>query len=175
MVFDDEARQLGPVGKPLAAVPEHYYEWSADNSKEIERGWVLAASSIAALAEKACLPKETFAATVAGWNSAVNAGHDGDFGRPLRTLVPVATPPFYAVQVWPICTNTQGGPRHDEYQRVIDAFGQPIPGLYAVGELGSFFGHIYMLGGNLTECLVAGRIAGRRAARGMDVNVVHGD
>src|SRR5262249_47543422 len=42
------------------------------------------------------------------------------------------------------------------------------PGLYAVGELGSFFGHIYLLGGNLSEGIVGGRIAGRRAARGLD-------
>jgi predicted oxidoreductase len=53
---------------------------------------------------------------------------------------------------------------HDEEQRVLDAFGAPIPGLYEAGEIGSVFGHIYMSGGNLAECFVGGRIAGRNAA-----------
>ena len=48
---------------------------------------------------------------------------------------------------------------------VLDAFGQPIPGLYAAGECGSVFGHLYMSGGNLAECFIGGRIAGRNAAR----------
>lgn len=168
MIFDDEARRLGPVGKAIAAVPEHYYEWSPDNSREIERGWILSGASLAELAKKTRLPAETLAATLARWNAGAAAGRDADFARLPGTLTQIATPPFYAVQVWPIVTNTQGGPRHDQFQRVVAASGKPVPGLYAVGELGSIFGHIYMLGGNLSECLVGGRIAGRRAAQGLD-------
>jgi succinate dehydrogenase/fumarate reductase flavoprotein subunit len=41
----------------------------------------------------------------------------------------------------------------------------PIAGLWEAGEIGSVFGHIYMSGGNLAECFVGGRIAGRNAAR----------
>jgi predicted oxidoreductase len=76
----------------------------------------------------------------------------------------IAEPPFYAAQLWPVVSNTQGGPRHDEKQRVVDAFGAPIPRLYAAGELGSVFGHLYMSGGNLAECFIGGRMAGREAA-----------
>ena len=47
---------------------------------------------------------------------------------------------------------------------VIDAFGEPIPRLYAVGELGSFWSNLYLLDGNLGECFFSGRIAGRNAA-----------
>ena len=61
-------------------------------------------------------------------------------------------------------TNTQGGPVHDERQRVIDVFGKPVPSLYAAGELGSVLGHLYLSGGNLAECFDGGRIAGRAAA-----------
>jgi predicted oxidoreductase len=61
-------------------------------------------------------------------------------------------------------SNTQGGLPHDEDQRVLDAFGSPIPRLYVAGELGSVFGHLYISGGNFSECLVGGRIAGRNAA-----------
>lgn len=168
MVFDEPARRLGPIAKPIAAVPEHYYEWSKDNSKEIERGWIFSAPTLEVLAEQAGFPKDNFVETVARWNAGVASGTDKDFSRPAGTMIPIATPPFYAVPVYPVCSNTQGGPKHDEFQRLLDAFDQPIPGLYAVGELGSFFGHIYMLGGNLTEGVVGGRIAGRRAAQGLD-------
>jgi succinate dehydrogenase/fumarate reductase flavoprotein subunit len=78
--------------------------------------------------------------------------------------MPIATPPFRAAPIVPIVSNTQGGPVHDERQRVLDAFGEPIPGLYEAGEIGSVFGHIYMSGGNLAECFTGGRIAGREAA-----------
>ena len=80
-------------------------------------------------------------------------------------MMPIAEPPFSAAYVWPIVSNTQGGLPHDEEQRVLDAFGAPIPRLYVAGELGSVFGHLYISGGNYSECLVGGRIAGRNAAR----------
>ncbi|MDH3287279.1 MAG: hypothetical protein OEP48_06090 [Betaproteobacteria bacterium] len=35
---------------------------------------------------------------------------------------------------------------------------------YAAGELGSSFGHLYLSGGNIAECFVTGRIAGKHAA-----------
>ncbi|MCX7310359.1 MAG: hypothetical protein NTV56_01190, partial [Alphaproteobacteria bacterium] len=44
------------------------------------------------------------------------------------------------------------------------SFGEPIERLYVAGELGSVFGHLYLSGGNYSECLVAGRIAGMKAA-----------
>jgi predicted oxidoreductase len=80
--------------------------------------------------------------------------------------VPIATPPFYFGEVWPVVSNTQGGPVHDERQRVLDPFGEPIPGLYVAGELGSIWGYLYLSGGNLAECFITGRIAGEVAARG---------
>ncbi len=79
--------------------------------------------------------------------------------------MPIQAPPFYAAPVWPIISNTQGGPVHNAKQQVIDAFGQRIPRLYAAGELGSFFSHLYELAGNLGECLSSGRVAGKEAAK----------
>jgi succinate dehydrogenase/fumarate reductase flavoprotein subunit len=165
MIFDEEARRLGPVGKTTAAVPQHWYEWSEDNSAEIAKGWILQADSLDELAEKTGLPAAMLAQTVAAWNGYVTRQSDDEFGRLPGTMTPVATPPYYAAQIWPIVTNTQGGPQHDAAQRVLTASGEPVPGLYAVGELGSIFGHIYLLGGNLAECIVGGRIAGRQAAQ----------
>ena len=79
-------------------------------------------------------------------------------------MMALREPPFSAAQVWPVVSNTQGGPVHDEHQRVLDARGAPIPRLFEAGEVGSVFGHLYMSGGNLAECFVGGGIAGRTAA-----------
>jgi succinate dehydrogenase/fumarate reductase flavoprotein subunit len=78
--------------------------------------------------------------------------------------MPIATPPFYFGEVWPVVSNTQGGPVHDSSQRVLNPFAEPIPGLYVAGELGSIWGHLYLSGGNLAECFITGRIAGTHAA-----------
>ena len=45
-----------------------------------------------------------------------------------------------------------------------DVHGKPIARLYAAGELGSSFGHLYLSGGNIAECFVTGHVAGRGAA-----------
>jgi succinate dehydrogenase/fumarate reductase flavoprotein subunit len=43
---------------------------------------------------------------------------------------------------------------------VLDAFGEPIPGLYAAGELGEAVGLLYPANGaNLSESICFGRIA----------------
>jgi succinate dehydrogenase/fumarate reductase flavoprotein subunit len=165
LIFDERGRTAGPLGRPVGAQEEHLYTWSRDNSAEIADGWILQAPNLEELSELIDLPAETVMATIGRWNQSVDAGHDPDFARPPGSMVPIAEPPFYAIQVWPVVSNTQGGPVHDERQRVLDVRGQPIPGLFAVGELGSFFGHIYLLGGNITEGIVGGRIAGREAAR----------
>jgi succinate dehydrogenase/fumarate reductase flavoprotein subunit len=120
--------------------------------------------TLATLAAAFDLDAAVLAATVADWNALVAANGPDRFGRPIPGRRPIARPPFYAAPVVPIVSNTQGGPVHDADQRVLDAFGVPIPGLYEAGEIGSVFGHIYMSGGNLAECFVGGRIAGRNAA-----------
>ena len=76
---------------------------------------------------------------------------------PPTSMVKIATPPFYFAEVWPVCSNTHGGPVHDAEQR--------IGRLFAAGEMGGVFGHLYVAGGNLAECFVGGWTAGRNAAR----------
>lgn len=165
MIFDETGRLAGPIGRPVAAQPEHAYDWSKDNSREVAQGWIRKADTLAALARIVGLPAATLAETVQAWNRAVAAGSDDAFARPPGSMVALDRPPFYAIDVWPVVSNTQGGPVHDELQRVVSVRNRPIPGLYAAGELGSFFGHVYLLGGNITEGLAGGAVAGRSAAQ----------
>ena len=62
-----------------------------------------------------------------------------------------------------------------KFDTIIRVYGKPIPRLYAAGELGSSFGHLYLSGGNIAECFVTGRIAGRNAAALAAWDGVHHD
>jgi len=163
LLFDEAARGLYPMGRSITNDRDAHYEWSADNLKEVENGILVKGNSLAELAGKLGLDPQALQHTVQRWNADVAAGVDGEFGRRPETLAALATPPFYGARLWPLVINTQGGPVHDAQQRVVDVWGDPIGGLYAAGELGSVFGHVYMAGGNLAECFVGGRIAAQSA------------
>jgi succinate dehydrogenase/fumarate reductase flavoprotein subunit len=165
LIVDEDGRQLYPLGHVVyndgSVEP---YTWTRDNLGEVELGILKRAGSIPELAQIIGADADTLAATLARWNEAVARNRDDAFGRPPGTMVPVGRPPFYVGEIWPLVSNTQGGPAHDARQRVLDSFDRPIPRLYEAGELGSIWGHLYLSGGNLSECFIAGRIAGREAA-----------
>jgi tricarballylate dehydrogenase len=76
------------------------------------------------------------------------------------------TPPYEAYAVTCGITFTFGGLRINTNAQVLDTDGQPIPGLYAAGELvGGIFYFNYPGGTGLTNGAVFGRIAGASAAR----------
>ncbi len=169
MIFDSLGSKLGPVvgisiNNDEALEDDVPREWSSDNLTEVERGYIKSASTIDELGKLLGLDPHALAQTVNRWNSQCSLGRDDDFGRIQGTIMPIGTPPFYGIEIWPILYNTQGGPQHNAKQQVLDSFGNTIPNLYAVGELGSLFGHLYLLGGNIAECFTSGRIAGREAA-----------
>jgi succinate dehydrogenase/fumarate reductase flavoprotein subunit len=165
LIFDEAGRTRYPVGRAITNDPEFHYTWSDDNLQEVENGLLVRAETLAELAVQLGLPPDALAATAERWNAGVAAGIDRDYGRRPETMLPIAHPPYYAARLWPVVINTQGGPVHDARQRVLDPFGAPLPRLYAAGELGSVFGHVYMAGGNLAECFVGGRNAAREAMR----------
>jgi succinate dehydrogenase/fumarate reductase flavoprotein subunit len=161
----DEAGRAGyPMVSPTFNDRRFKFEWSEATLRGLEAQIVRRADSIDELAQRMGIEKDVLSRTVADWNSICDAGADTVHGRPPSSMVRIATPPFYHAEVWPVCSNTHGGPVHDAKQRVLNAFGRPIGRLFAAGELGGVFGHLYISGGNLAECFVGGWIAGRNAA-----------
>ncbi|MFW2367139.1 MAG: FAD-binding protein [Desulforhopalus sp.] len=165
LITDEPGRLSYPLGKPLYNDPKAKMDWSPDNSKEIENGTIVKAKTIRGLAEKLGLPAEATFKSIEKWNNLCRDKLDPTFSRPPASMHSISTPPFYGAPMVPVISNTQGGPRHDERQRVLNPYGEPIPGLYAVGECGSCFGFLYMSGGNLAECFVGGQIAGIETSR----------
>lgn len=88
--------------------------------------------------------------------------------KPHRLLDPT-NGPLIAVRLHILTRKTLGGLETDLQARVLGPDGQPLPGLYAVGEAAGFGGgglHGYraLEGSFLGGCLFSGRIAGRAAA-----------
>jgi succinate dehydrogenase/fumarate reductase flavoprotein subunit len=175
MICDEAGRKMYPLGKATSNDKGIRYDWSEDNLREVELGILTRADTLEGLAIRLDLEPEAVVASVSRWNEQCGSRRDGDFGRPGGTLTPIRTPPFYGAPVWATLSNTQGGPVHDAESRIIDVWGKPIPRLYAAGELGSSFGHLYLSGGNIAECFVTGRIAGRNAAALAAWDGVHHD
>ena len=87
---------------------------------------------------------------------------------PHKLLDPKAGP-LIAVRLRVITRKTLGGLETDLSARVLRADGEPLPGLYAAGEVAGFGGggmHGYrsLEGTFLGGCLFSGRIAGRSAS-----------
>ncbi|OGA22609.1 MAG: fumarate reductase [Betaproteobacteria bacterium RIFCSPLOWO2_02_FULL_67_26] len=164
MICDEEGRKQYPLGKATSNDKGIRYTWSDDNLKEVGLGVLKRADTLEGLAIQLGLEPEAVVGSVSRWNEQCGRGRDEDYGRPGGTMTSVTKPPFYGAPVWATMSNTQGGPVHDAQSRVIDVYGKPIPRLYAAGELGSAFGHLYLSGGNIAECFVTGRVAGRGAA-----------
>ncbi len=92
--------------------------------------------------------------------------------KPHQLLDPKAGP-LIAVRLRVLTRKTLGGLNTDLESRVLDASGDPIPGLYAAGEVAGFGGggmHGYraLEGTFLGGCLFSGRAAGRGIAAQLD-------
>ena len=134
---------------------------------DINAGFFFGADSIEVLAAKikmkyqrVPMPPQNLAATVARYNSFVEAGKDADFGKP-KPLYKIVTPPFYAAWATPVIHDTRAGLRINARCQVIDMNGEAIPGLYCGGEsAGGFSMH------GLPRAICQGLIAGKNAVEG---------
>ena len=167
MIFDETYRKSGHIGRATAdwdASHGKLYDWSDDNLREVEKGWIKTSDTIGGLAKLIDIDPAALEASVAQFDRFAEAGHDGAWERSADHMAPLATPPFYAMELTPAFVNTQGGPRRNQNAEVIGVDGDPIPRLYSAGELGSIYSFLYQGGGNIGECFAFGRIAGRNAA-----------
>lgn len=171
MIFDATMMDRGPVIS-LPTLAYHGLEWGEDNRKALEQGWILTAPTLELLGEeinqhpdsRKPIDPAILTQTVHDWNAACARGYDAEFQRDPATMGPVVAPPFYAIPLYPGGPNTKGGLRADARRRVLDWNDEPIPRLYAVGEICSVFQFAYQGGGNLAEGIVFGRVAGAHAA-----------
>lgn len=123
---------------------------SAFSSPEEAPDWMVRADTLEGLAERLDVDAAGLARTVERFNAGALRGEDPDFGRgsteqdrhlgdpentPNPVLGPVVRAPFYAVPLHPGVLGTAGGLRVDLHGRVLDWQGEPLPGLYAAGNV----------------------------------------
>ncbi len=164
VIFDEDTRLRGAVSAIGHGKVSDVYQWSKDNSAEIKKGWIKSAGNIADLALQINMQPDRLQASVAKYNMDCVGGYDPEMGREPHTLIPLGRPPYYAMDIWPVLFNTQGGPKRNAKAQVLNVRGKPIKRLYSAGELGSLWHKNYPGAGNVSEALAFGRIAGKNAA-----------
>ena len=120
--------------------------------------------SLAELAYWAGIDGNGLAASVERYNAAQAGGQDSDFGREHMPL-PVGKPPYYAIRMQGTQLLSFAGLYVNPSLEVLNGNGDPIPNLYAAGEVlgaGAVTGFGIVNGMLLTPALVFGRMIGER-------------
>jgi fumarate reductase flavoprotein subunit len=133
----------------------------------IAKGRFVKADTLAELAQKLGIPGDALQETIAKHNGYLKDGKDPEFNRTYtKAMIPLESGPFYGIAQWPAVHHTMGGLRINEKAQALDIWSNPIPRLYAAGEVTGGIHGDNRLGGNATaDCVVFGRIAGTNAAR----------
>ena len=152
MIYDHREGEVPPVKAANVSIVE--------TEKYLAAGLWHTADTLEELATKIGVPGPALTATVARFNAFAAAGVDEDFARGgeafdrafsggASPLVPIDQPPFHAAAFGISDLGTKGGLRTDSAARVLDASGNPIPGLYAAGNtMAAPSGTAYPGGGN---------------------------
>jgi fumarate reductase flavoprotein subunit len=145
----------------ISTAPEIAYAYVADYLR-LRPDVAVAADDLAGLARRRSLPQKTLQQTVADFNRYAAGQSPDRFGRtddrhPLAGQRWVLLGPAKAY-----FTTTEGGAAINEKFQVLDASDKPIPGLYAVGQIGLggqiLWGHGLHIGWALTSGRLAGKI-----------------
>jgi len=143
--------------------------------------WVATAPTLTELAGIIGVDPAELEGTVERWNGFCRDGSDLDFHRGENAydryygdpwspnspnLGPIDEPPYYAVQILAGTIGTKGGPVTTPAGQVVGGAGEPIAGLYAVGNAAAFWtGDGYPgPGATLSLGMTFGMLAGRHSA-----------
>lgn len=142
MIFDHRYRHQFPMGPLYPLIPDWLHNGGV-------RGILKKAGTIEALARKMDVDPARLAQTIARFNDNAARGEDPDFHRgdaaydkmygdprhgPNPCLRPIEKGPFYAMPIYPGDIGTNGGLTTNAKAQVLDDAGNPIMGLYAVGN-----------------------------------------
>ena len=161
----------------LELADPYYRDGDKINREKVEEllqnsPFVKKSDTLAGLAGEIGVDAATFLGEIELYNKAVEQGLDNEpaFGKPLKLSKQFDTPPYYAMQFFPTARKNFGGAKTDIRCRAMDKHFDPIPGLYAAGEVaGMAGGHINgsagLEGTMLGPSIFSGRVAGGWAAQ----------
>lgn len=102
--------------------------------KAIEMGFVFKADTLEELAEQAGIDPAALAETVERYNGFSETGVDEDFGKDGSLIEKIGEGPYYAVKMASYSYNTVAGLDINKDFQVLNAGGEVMEGLYAVGS-----------------------------------------
>ena len=115
---------------PSAAKPD----FTQDLRLEAEKGKVKITDSWDDMALWMGANPEVLKSTINEYNSSCDSGHDEVFAKEVKYLLPLRTPPYYAMRCHPIFLTTIGGIKINYRMEVLNREDDPIRGLYAGGN-----------------------------------------
>ena len=133
--------------------------------KAIETGAVRRFDTLNELSKAYNIPEKPFLEQVARWNGFVEKKKDLDFDCMIFSdSQPTVKAPYYAMRLWPRVHHTMGGLVINTRAQVIGLDMEPIPALYAAGEItGGIHGAVRLGSVAMADCVIFGRIAGQNA------------
>lgn len=151
--------------------------------RHLRSGYLKRGATVGELAKQLGIEPGSLEATVAGFNASAQSGQDPAFGKgskaynryqgdalvtPNPCVAPLQHGPYYAIKLVIGDIGTFAGLATDERTRVLGDSGQPIEGLYAVGnDAASVMGGNYPGAGiTLGPALTFGYVAGMQLASG---------
>ncbi len=154
-------------GKVFLLFAGEYKEANENNVRAWgDQGILLAADTLEELADKMQVSYANLQATLDEYNEAVKQGTDARFGR-ARLPLTHEQPAYYALEIHAAAYTTLGGVKIDTNAQVLRS-GQPIPGLYAAGEVaGGLFGTNKPGVTTATQNIVFGRLAADSAVKSL--------
>ncbi len=167
----------------LELADPYYRDGDKINREKVEEllhnsPFVKRSDTLEGLAQEIGVDAATFTGEIERYNKAVADGLDQEpaFGKPLKQSKQFDTPPYFAIQFFPAARKNFGGAKTDIKCHALDKHFEPIPGLFAAGEVaGMAGGHINgsagLEGTMLGPSIFSGRVAGGWAAH----EAGHGD
>lgn len=181
--FVNEGAERDTLCKAIFAQPDSTYfivvnklrypdpDWVDGNgatvANMIARGHVVGADTVEELAEATGMDAAKLQASIDAYNAVVRGEAEDEFGFTADNTADaeMTEGPWYACQKVPTVHHTMGGIRIDVNAQACDADGEPIPGLFACGEVtGGIHGENRLGGNAIADCMTFGRAAGTNAA-----------
>ena len=131
-------------------------------------GSVVEANTLEELAQKTGMKVENLKKSIEQYNAVVSGKATDPFGFKADNKADklLRSGPWYACKKVPTVHHTMGGLAINVNAQVLNEKGEPIPGLYAAGEVTGGIHGSNRLGGNaIADCMTFGRVAGTQAAQ----------
>jgi len=154
-------------GKPLPPITITSYKHAKEHptmKKVLKYGVGWKFDTLEELTEHFNVPLEPLKEQIEEYNGYVKSGVDEQFGKPMKKATgKFIEAPYVVIRNWPKVHYCQGGVKIDVQAQVISSdTWEPIPGLYAAGEVTGGMHGVSRLGScSIPDCMVMGMTASR--------------